>query len=247
MDVDVVGEVIEATTTDITGESRELHSPPAFGSFVKVVSNGVAASTARVIAPATSLDEEEDPFESLHRAAGSFNREFRQAVGGEPAGAPGPKLQPAVYAIVYQAGTGPVDPSRRLRAFWKDEEPMRDEHPELSEWLLVTRFQAITIGHSLDGSVQQILPPQPPKLFSQVRTCSKSEIRQITSRLDFLRTLVNSRNAPTEEVIAACILQAYDAHNNDFNFLVAAGKELAGVLKDDYDRLQAVIRRVAPC
>jgi hypothetical protein len=64
--------------------------------------------------------------------------------------------------------------------------------------------------------------------------------------MDFLRTLVNSRNAPAEEVIAACILRAYEAYNSDGDFLIAAGKELAGALKDDYDRLKAIIRRVSP-
>jgi len=238
MDSEIIGEIIEASTTDFTAESKELHSPPAFGSFVKVVWHGGAES----VSPVAADQGEDDPFDSFRQAAGGFGRAYRDE-GKSVA----PTLEPAIYAIVCQASTGPVDTGRRLRAFWKDEEEMREEHPELSEWLLVTRFQALTIGHSLNGTVQQLLPPQPAKLFSQVRNCTKEEITEITSRLDFLRTLINSRNAPAEEVIAACMLKAYEARNNDFDFLVSAGKELAGLLKDDYDRLQAIIRRVAPC
>ena len=53
------------------------------------------------------------------------------------------------------------------------------------------------------------------------------------------------RNAPTEEVVAACIRQAAGCYEPKEPFLVAAGKELASLLKDDYDRLQAIMRRVA--
>lgn len=246
MELDIVGEVIEASTTDFTAESKELHSPPAFGSFVKVCYSGSVTPVVPIQQPAQTIEVEDDPFDSFRQASGGFGRSYNEAMYGESAVSTKAALQPAVYAIVCQASTGPVDTSRRLRAFWKDDEQMAEEHPELSEWLLVTHFQAVVIGHSLNGPVQQLLPPQPPKLFSHVRTCSDEEIRQITGKMDFLRTLVNSRTAPAEEVIAACILRSYDAYGSDFDFLVAAGKELASLMKDDYDRLQAIIRRVSP-
>lgn len=250
MEHDIIGEVIEASTTDFKAESRELHAPPAFGSFVKVLLNPGSAPAMVASAPTPSPTVEDDPFDTpmdrFRSAAGGFGRAFDGITGDAPGQRVVEQIQPASYAIVYQASTGPVDTSRKLRAFWKGEDEMREEHPEVAEWMLVTHFDAVIIGHSLDGSVHHLLPPQPPKLFSHVRPCDDAEIRQIASKMDFLRTLVNSRNAPAEEVIAACILRAYDAHNNDFDFLVAAGKELAGILKDDYDRLQAIIRRVSP-
>ena len=84
----LIGEVIESSTTEFVAESRELHSPPSFGSFVKVRLDGIEGAHA--------ADAEEDPFVST---AGSCNR------------------VPAIYGVVYQATTAPIDVGRKLRAF----------------------------------------------------------------------------------------------------------------------------------
>lgn len=235
----VIGEVIESSTTEFMAESRELHSPPPFGSFAKVLSNG-QESPAQTVTFNRPKDEEEDPFDAFRRNEGAFGRQYH----GDSEPVPG--LQPAIYAVVYQATTTSVDSSRKLRAYWKGEEQLKEEQPELSEWMLVTNFRAIIIGYSTNGRVCQFLPPQPPKLLTQVEPCTPEEVKYITSRMGFLRTLANSRSAPTEEVIAACIREASGAWSNDEEFLIAAGKELATLMKDDYDRLQAIMRRVAP-
>src|SRR5512146_2632287 len=100
MDEQIIGEIIEASTTEFVAESRELHSPPPFGSFVKVK---------------WPDNIEGDPFE----------------------------LQPAIYGVVHHASTCPVDTGRRLRAFWKDEDELKEQQPELDEWMLVTNFRAV--------------------------------------------------------------------------------------------------------
>jgi hypothetical protein len=234
---EIIGEVTESSTMEFVSESRELHSPPPFGSFVKVSWNGQAPPEVSV------PSDDEDPFmDSFRRVEGSFGPAYRSAVEGEPV----PGLSPAIYAVVHQATTSPVDSGRRPRAYWKDEDQLNEEQPELSEWMLVTDFHAIIIGYSANGLIYQFLPPQPPKIHTFVHQCTPDEIRAITSKMDFLRTLANSRSAPSEEVVAACIREANAARGGDFEFLVEAGKELASLLKDDYDRLQAIMRRVAP-
>lgn len=248
VELNIIGEVIEASTTEFTAESRELHTPPPFGSFVKVRLNGQDDTSHPEAVPviAASLIEE-DPFEGdgFRRMAGSFNAQYSRSFEGVEVAESKPVLSSASYAVVYQAATTTTDTGRRTRAYWKDEQQLNDEQPELSEWLLVTEFRAIIIGHSTGGSIRQFLPPHPPKIHAFVEPCTDSEIRILTARLDFLRTLANFRNAPVEEVVAACIREANRARGDDFEFLVSAGKELAGLLKDDYDRLQAIMRRVA--
>ncbi len=119
------------------------------------------------------------------------------------------------------------------------------EQPELGEWLLVTDFRAIIVGYTHNGFIRQHLPPQPPKMHTFVYPCSAEETRLLTSRMDFLRTLANFRNAPADEVIAACVREAAAAQRGDVEFVIRAGKELANLLKDDYDRLHAIMRRIA--
>jgi hypothetical protein len=245
-DAEIIGEVIEASTTELVAESRELHSPPPFGSFIKVPLAG-GEDQIRPVPTAGASTVEDDPFEdAFRRGAGGFGRGYRSIVEGEATEPGTPSLPPAIYAVVYQATTSPSDSGRRPRAYWKDEEQLGEEQPELSEWLLVTNFRAIIVGYSADGLIRQFLPPRPPKLHSHAQPCADDEIRQVTAKMDFLRTLANFRNAPTEEVIAACIREANAARGGDFDFLVEAGKELASLMKDDYDRLQAIMRRVVP-
>jgi hypothetical protein len=249
VEFDLIGEVIEASTTEFTAESKELYSPPAFGSFVKIPLSGSSGSPAQMAAPVPmqSSEDNADPFESdgtFRHKAGAFGRQYRDIMDGDrPEQAI--RLQPAIYAVVYNASTAPVDSSRRLRAHWKDEEQLRAEQPEVFEWLLVTNYQAIIIGYSSEGIIRQFLPPTPPRIHAHVYPCTLDEIRLITDGKCFLRTLANSQNAPTEEVIAACIREAGIAHDYSRDFLIAAGKELASLMKDDYDRLQAIMRRVS--
>jgi hypothetical protein len=52
--------------------------------------------------------------------------------------------------------------------------------------------------------------------------------------------------APVDELLAACVRHCHAAHNHARPWLVEAGREISQLLKDDYDRLGAVLRRVRP-
>lgn len=243
----IIGEIIEASTMQFTAESRTLYAPPIFGSFVKAVFKSEAVPAAYV-STADPSSADYDPFMSN---AGSFNTQYHQTFSGETPEVGQivsvPPLPSAIFGIVYQASTTPANKGSRLRAYWKDEDQLKAEQPQLEEWQLLTEFRAVIIGFAgADGVMCQYIPPQPPKVHSFVEICTDDDIRAVTTRLDFLRTLANYSEAPNEEVIAACIRDANRARGGDFDFLVSAGKELASLMKDDYDRLQAIIRRIAP-
>jgi len=240
-DLEIIGEIIESSTTEFAAESRELYSPPPFGSFVKVdFAAEAAGEAAPPVEPEPKSDGDFDPF---RESAGRFGSTYRGIVEGELDGT-AQVVSPAIYAVVHQATTTSSDSGRRPRAYWKDEQQLKEEQPEL-EWLLLTEFRAIVIGYAANGSIRQILPPKPPRLHSRVHLCAPEEIELVTSRMDFLRTIANFRNAPCDEAVAACIREANNARGGDLDFLVAAGKELAALLRDDYDRLQAIMRRIA--
>lgn len=240
----VIGEVVESSTTQFVAECPLLYSPPPFGSFVKVEWSGDNAFEDVHPPRIGDTEEQDDPFiESFRQMEGSFGPSYRASVEGDTS-TPEVGLNAAIYALVYQASTTSTDPGRRPRAYWKDEQRLREEQPELSEWMLLTSFSAMVFGYSFHNRVWQVLPPRPPKLHTPVYSCTGDEIRAITSRMDFLRTIINFAGAPTDEVIAACIREASRVRNWDSSWLIDAGKELARLLKDDYDRLQAIMRRI---
>jgi hypothetical protein len=107
-------------------------------------------------------------------------------------------------------------------------------------------MKAKIVGYCEDGMIRQLLPPQPPKLHSFVYVCTADEIREFTRAFDYFRTLAGIGGTLADELLIAAIHQTCRAHNEAARqILVRAGKELARLLRDDYDRLESILRRIA--
>ena len=122
------------------------------------------------------------------------------------------------------------------------------EHPDLAE-VLQTEFSAITVGFVAGGMIHQYLPPQPPPVHYSVYECADDELARFTETTDFFRTLLFAYQIPSDELLSAVIRAAARAHGIDGDeraYLVHAGREVASLLKDDYDRLTAILRRIRP-
>ena len=100
-------------------------------------------------------------------------------------------------------------------------------------------------GHRQNGKLCRYLPPKPARIHGFVHQCSADEIKEFSQSFDFLNILL-SANLPvsSEELVAACIRQMSQAHEDRHAFLVAAGKELAILLSGNLNQLKAVLRRI---
>ncbi|HZT43150.1 MAG TPA: hypothetical protein VFA07_13355 [Chthonomonadaceae bacterium] len=223
---DFLGEIVEASTTRFVAQCppERLHAPPAFGAFVKVGPNGATRA-----APAPrNRDPFADPTPPAPLAL--------------PAGTPDDTL----YALVFSATTGSAEPGRRPTAYGLDEESLRQEQPQIFD-LLCTEFAGLHVGFARDERLHPYLPPRPPRLHALVSECSPDEIVALTESLDFLRALLHAPGeGDPDELIAACLRHAYACRDRDFTFLVRAGKQLAALLHDDPDRLNALLRKLEP-
>lgn len=151
------------------------------------------------------------------------------------------------YAVVHNVATEGIDSSRRPVARGADEASEEDvyrSNPQLTQ-LLRTDFQAVIVGHSLDGNPRYGLPPLPPPIYAFVYACGPDEVRSFTSSPDFLRLLAASGIPALEEVVAACLSLAADARTDSTAFLVEAGKQLMGVLPGEFRRVEAILRRAS--
>lgn len=149
-----------------------------------------------------------------------------------------------VVGIVFNVFTHSIEPSRRPTAYGKTEDELRLEQPQIFE-LLRTEFQALVIGYADETGAVPILPPQPARIHSFVFECSDDEVRAFTQTDDYLRSILNTTKIPTDELIVATLRHALRAHGHEREYLVRMGKELSRLLRDDYDRLSAVLRRIA--
>lgn len=223
----MVGEVIQAGTTGFTAQcpAERLHAPPEFGAFVRVRPPGTRSGTTTV--PADLLLD--DPFAEPSSLVGKLD-------------AP----EETLYALVCMATTGSLDPGRRPAAYGLEEAELRAEQPQIFD-LLVTEFTALHIGFLRDGRIRPYLPERPPRLHAMVEACSPAEVCALSESPDLLRSLLHTTGeVQTDELIAACLRRAYLCRNRDFAFLVRMGKQLAILLRDDPERLAALLRKLEP-
>lgn len=221
--------MIAAGTTQFTAQcpNDRLHEPPEFGQFVKILPPGAQEPSGESPA-APDYDPFADP-----APVGSLTL---------PAGTPDEVL----YALVYSASTGSFEPGRRPTAYGLDEDQLRAEQPQIFD-LLATEFSALHVGYAQKGVLRPNLPPRPPRLHAFVRLCTDQEICVLTESPELLRRLLKSAGLiDQDELIAACLRHAYLCRGEDFDFLVRAGKQLANCLRDDPERLSALLLKLEP-
>ncbi|MBN1176961.1 MAG: hypothetical protein JXA51_04700 [Dehalococcoidales bacterium] len=152
-----------------------------------------------------------------------------------------------IYGIVAEATTESLDTGRKPIARGKDEaseEAVYQSSPQLTK-LLRSEFTAVVAGHRDGDNLYRYLPPQPARIHGFVYLCQPDEVKEFGKSFDFLNILINTAlPVPTEELIAAALRQMSQAHDDSHAFLVAAGKELAALLSNDYIRLKNILGRL---
>jgi len=155
-----------------------------------------------------------------------------------------------LYAVVSFGATTGIDPGRRaIRRSTNEifDEAIYREHPQL-ERTLRTEFRALLVGfREGNGIMRQVLPPQPPPLHYSVWQCSKEEVYAFTERRPYFRLLLDTPGElPADQLLAAHIRAMYTARGDDLDWLEKAAREVATLLRDDYDRMMSVLQGIEP-
>lgn len=153
----------------------------------------------------------------------------------------------AVFGMVFEVATRSMDPSRRPipRGAGEDtEEAVYLSNPQLNR-LLVTEFQALVVGHESGGELRPYLAPLPPRIHSFVYRCDDEELRRFSRTLDFMSIVLSAPIPAPDDVIASFLRQAGRVQPEPEEFLVYAGKEMAGYLAGQPQRLGGVLRRLS--
>ena len=159
-----------------------------------------------------------------------------------------------IIAVVTYATTTPIDSVHRARALGLSLSELREQQPQIFA-MLNTEFKATIVGfesyqntengngNSL-GKVYQYLPPRPPQIHQGVYRCEAAEILNFSEQVEFLRILLQVRDAPVDALMAAAIRDIYLLRKGDKDWLVKVGRTLSILLRDDYDRLQYILSQV---
>ena len=153
-----------------------------------------------------------------------------------------------LYAVVCYGTTASPDPGRRAVRRSTGEvfdQAVYDEHPQL-ELMLRTEFTARLVGYADGTQVRHYLPPQPPPLHYSVHACTADQVARFTERLTYLRLLLEVPEIAPEQLLAAHIREVYRLRGEDQGWLSRAAREVAGLLKSDYERLMTVLYGIEP-
>ncbi|MEO0801901.1 MAG: hypothetical protein AAFY57_06455 [Cyanobacteria bacterium J06642_2] len=162
-----------------------------------------------------------------------------------------------IFGVICYATTVPVDSMHRARPLGLTPEQLQEQQPQIFA-MLQTEFRVAIVGFESESHrdcglpPQYYLPPRPPQLHQAVFRCTAADISRFCSSLKFLRTLLGVQGIPADELVAATIRQGYAAivqqpetsERDARQWLVGVGRELALQLKDDYDRLRAILQKI---
>jgi hypothetical protein len=106
----------------------------------------------------------------------------------------------------------------------------------------------INIGYAYNGAMIHSLPPRPPMSLVEVELCASDEVYEFSQRFDFFRLVLNAKEVPSDELIAAALKYASWAHpeRDRYDFLVRCGRQLALLLSHDLKRLAHVLELIRP-
>ena len=154
-----------------------------------------------------------------------------------------------IYAVVSYGETGGIEPGRRPVRWSTDEifdEAIYEEHPELRRTLR-TEFTALSVGGVEGEEARQGLPSEPPPMHYSVYSCIPEEVLRFTEELYYLRLLLAGEGpVPKEQLLVTHLREVCRARGNDEEWLSRAAREIARLLKRDYDRLMTVLLGIEP-
>lgn len=117
------------------------------------------------------------------------------------------------------------------------EEVMKDNRERR---IVPVEMSVLAVGYEQDGKIHHLLPPRPPLSLDVIYLCDDKDIARFTEKLGYFRHILNAKDAPIGEVIAAHIQQASAAHK-DKAWKEKATQEVITLLRDDYPTLMSVL------
>lgn len=153
------------------------------------------------------------------------------------------------YGVVSFAQTGGLDPTRRAVRRGADglsDDAIYEQHPQL-ELVLRTTFRATSVGYATNGRIRHIMPASPVPLHYSVVACDRETVAEFTRLPAYFPALLrNHGDIAGEDLVAAHLIWTDRLLNDNHVWLSMAVRQIAALLKRDYDRLSIILNSVDP-
>ncbi|MEE9615999.1 MAG: hypothetical protein V3T90_03210 [Anaerolineae bacterium] len=150
----------------------------------------------------------------------------------------------AIYGLIYDVS---VEDDPFVRQLISAE--LRNKEVELDDRenrRVPVEVSVLAVGCNDGDTIRHRLPAQPPVTLDWLYQCSDEDVRAFTDRFDYFRLVLEARELPADELLAASLRAAAAARpeGERETFLVEAGRELARLLAGDPVRLEGLLRRL---
>jgi hypothetical protein len=111
--------------------------------------------------------------------------------------------------------------------------------------IVPVEMSVLAVGYELGGRISHRLPPRPPLSLDVIYLCSDAELAKFTGtgKFGYFRHILQAKDIPIGEVLAAHLQQARQANQKAKNekWFESAAQELITLLRDDYPTLMSVL------
>ncbi len=147
-----------------------------------------------------------------------------------------------VYGIIHDIHIEDDGLVRQLvTADHVSEEVMRDNRERR---IVPVEMSVLAVGFQQGEKIHHLLPPRPPLSLDVIYLCNDDDIKKFTSagRFGYFRHILQNKEIPIGEVLAAHLTQASAAHGaGGAAWKEKAAQELITLLRDDYPTLMSVL------
>jgi hypothetical protein len=149
----------------------------------------------------------------------------------------------AIYGLIYDVSVEDDPFVRQVISANPPDEVVRDQRENRQ---MPIEVSVLAVGCGDEQAIRHCLPSQPPVALDWLYQCADGEVRAFTARFDYFRLVLEAREVPADELLAASLRSAAAARSESERtaFLVAAGRELARLLAGDPLRLEGLLRRL---
>jgi hypothetical protein len=117
------------------------------------------------------------------------------------------------------------------------EEVMKDNRERR---IVPVEMSVLSVGYEQDGRIHHLLPPRPPLSLDLIHLCDDRDLARFTEKFGYFRHILNNKDIPIGEVLAAHIRQV-DSARKDPAWRERAIQEIIILLRDDYPTLMSVL------
>lgn len=143
-----------------------------------------------------------------------------------------------VYGLIYDIH---IDDDGLVRQLVTAENVTQEVMKDNRERRIVpVEMSVLSVGYEQDGRIFHLLPPRPPLSLDLIYLCDDRDLSRFTEKFGYFRHILNGKDIPIGELLAAHIRQAQSARK-DPSWKDRAVQEIITLLRDDYPTLMSVL------